>query len=1093
MQAKQIAPRNENWFESDYRVAEKEFSSMQSKDFEIAQLLEIDGESLAETTPGATRVKETHVVKIETPAYKTRSQRKLLLANGMKVLIYSDTALPMSAAGLANRDGSWQNPKDALGLAHFNEHMVFMGTKKYPKPSAFDSFLEENGAQASNAATTSQITQYAFSVGHDSFSEALDMFTDMFVSPLFTDKGLKKEINAVNQEYEMHKDDDMWRQMFVQKATANPKHPYHQFSIGTLKSLGKVDHKKIKSFYEKRYSSNLMSACVYTKLPLDKAEELVVEKFGRIPNRKLTTPEVNEPILNPAMKRKAVWQKSKTTQYSVMLQWELPKHLSQVIKSNSMQRPDRIVSYVLNHLGENSLFTKLQKEGLAHSVGAAQGDKGFTASLFNIQVSLTPKGFKEWPHVVDLVFQAITKLKKHGVPKSVFDTLRSTDLTGWKWQWRTDDVFNSAMTHAANVANEHTDFASYPYVDSILEEWNPTQVSSLLEVLHPKDMVLYGLAPEYPEGLDKVKEETESHYHTQWKTQDIPFYAAKWANAKEAKFLEIPGKNPYLAKELKATSDLMETPPVYPVMPHPTQLIQSDHESVHHWQDTVFGDPYVTGTITMKTDKAIEKKGGVGMIVASILMSACLNHAIIPKMNEFSEAGYIYSVGLADGTNLALTFKGTNPNVKHYTALVKQLAGYLKELQQGKLSNFVDEQTFQMLKTSTVHTLENALKSSPSSTVFMELGHMIKQLSYPVTEQIKAAKALTFEQVAAVAPQLFHRTFFEGFFAGQITPDDAKAAWKPAMDLLFTGTGSKALPKSQIQRATMRKLPQQPMYKHKQGSQAGNAAVLMIDAGGLDCKGREALAILYSAIPNQFYAELRSKQQTGYLVQASSQVMVSHHNVINFVVQSSKYKPGDLLHRYGKFLDDTLLDLNSGKSKTLSEKRFNMIKSARLAKYLTPNLNVGSMVGLMTTLLDNYDADFETLTKKKAATEEVNYDDVLEVAKQVHGKHNRRQIAVVYTKDGDELDQLPKQFAKFDGSKGKFITRKPFQCNYLSSKSLQSPAKDVIKTKHAGKGSAVETGKATEAGDMVGPASTMSGAAAPAGIKEASADSEAMN
>merc|ERR1711959_212488 len=122
----------------------------------------------------------------------------------MKVWIVSDPELPQSAAGLANQVGSWQNPDDALGLAHFNEHMVFMGTKRYPEPSSFDTFLTANGAQSSNAATGSAVTQYAFSVAHNAFPEALDRFADMFTEPLMTNSGLHKEINAVNQEYEMH-------------------------------------------------------------------------------------------------------------------------------------------------------------------------------------------------------------------------------------------------------------------------------------------------------------------------------------------------------------------------------------------------------------------------------------------------------------------------------------------------------------------------------------------------------------------------------------------------------------------------------------------------------------------------------------------------------------------------------------------------------------------------------------------------------------------------------------------------------------------------------------------------------------------------
>merc|ERR1719316_2158219 len=108
-----------------------------------------------------------------------------------------------------------------------------------------------------------------------------------------------------------------------------------------------------------------------------------------------------------------------------------------------------------------------------------------------------------------------------------------------------------------------------------------------------------------------------------------------------------------------------------------------------------------------------------------------------------------------------------------------------------------------------------------------------------------------------------------------------------------------------------------------------------------------------------FYNELRSKQQTGYLVEADSTVYVSHHDMLLFLVQSSKYKPGDLIGRYEKFIESTLADLTSGHSKLLTKKKFDMIKKSRMAKFKTPNQNIGSVTSLLRTLLENYDGDWE--------------------------------------------------------------------------------------------------------------------------------------
>ena len=71
---------------------------------------------------------------ILTPSLKEQTITKLRLANGMGVFIKSDPGLETSAMAVGVEVGSWQDPDEALGMAHFVEHMMFMGTKQHPKP-----------------------------------------------------------------------------------------------------------------------------------------------------------------------------------------------------------------------------------------------------------------------------------------------------------------------------------------------------------------------------------------------------------------------------------------------------------------------------------------------------------------------------------------------------------------------------------------------------------------------------------------------------------------------------------------------------------------------------------------------------------------------------------------------------------------------------------------------------------------------------------------------------------------------------------------------------------------------------------------------
>lgn len=70
-----------------------------------------------------------------------RDYRGLKLSNGLKVLLVSDPVTDKSAAALTVDVGHMSDPNDIPGLAHFCEHMLFLGTDKYPNENAYSTFL----------------------------------------------------------------------------------------------------------------------------------------------------------------------------------------------------------------------------------------------------------------------------------------------------------------------------------------------------------------------------------------------------------------------------------------------------------------------------------------------------------------------------------------------------------------------------------------------------------------------------------------------------------------------------------------------------------------------------------------------------------------------------------------------------------------------------------------------------------------------------------------------------------------------------------------------------------------------------------------
>ena len=111
--------------------------------------------------------------------------RTLVLDNGLKVYLLSDPNFNVSAASISVEVGSFQDPEDREGLAHFLEHMLFLGTEKYPDVDEYSSYLKNNGG-FSNAYTARDLTNYQFQVLPDAFDGALDRFAQFFICLLYT-------------------------------------------------------------------------------------------------------------------------------------------------------------------------------------------------------------------------------------------------------------------------------------------------------------------------------------------------------------------------------------------------------------------------------------------------------------------------------------------------------------------------------------------------------------------------------------------------------------------------------------------------------------------------------------------------------------------------------------------------------------------------------------------------------------------------------------------------------------------------------------------------------------------------------------------
>ena len=121
--------------------------------------------------------------------------------SGMKVLLIQNEFSLFNGVSMSIDGGVNKEPPNIYGLAHFTEHMMFLGSKKHPKPSTFVDFVTTNEGRF-NGFTEFEKTAFFYKINKNNFEESFDIFSSVFISPNFDEKYIQKEVNSVNSEYE---------------------------------------------------------------------------------------------------------------------------------------------------------------------------------------------------------------------------------------------------------------------------------------------------------------------------------------------------------------------------------------------------------------------------------------------------------------------------------------------------------------------------------------------------------------------------------------------------------------------------------------------------------------------------------------------------------------------------------------------------------------------------------------------------------------------------------------------------------------------------------------------------------------------------
>src|SRR5690606_8043870 len=116
------------------------------------------------------------------------------------------------------------------GFAHFFEHMMFRGTRRYPA-DVYQRILTEIGADA-NAYTTDDHTAYHVSVAAEDLATVVELESDRFQHLEYAEADFQTEAGAVYGEYRKSRTDPLFTLYEALLAEAFHRHTYGHTPMG---------------------------------------------------------------------------------------------------------------------------------------------------------------------------------------------------------------------------------------------------------------------------------------------------------------------------------------------------------------------------------------------------------------------------------------------------------------------------------------------------------------------------------------------------------------------------------------------------------------------------------------------------------------------------------------------------------------------------------------------------------------------------------------------------------------------------------------------------------------------------------------------
>ncbi|XP_078353430.1 nardilysin-like [Oculina patagonica] len=659
----------------------------------------------------------------------------------------------LSAAALCIGAGSFSDPDNIPGLAHFLEHMVFMGSEKYPDENAFDAFIKKHGG-SDNASTDCERTSFVFDVRRKYFRETLDRFAQFFISPLLKEDSVDREIQAVESEFRMSYQSDSVRKMQLLALLTEKGHPFGKFLWGNEETLQKIPkdkcidvNKSLRDFQKRMYSAQYMTLAVISRESLDNLEKMVRESFSKIPNNSQPKPHFQQYTtpFDESKFHKMYKVVPVKDVHQLEITWVLPPQ-----QQYYRIKPMHYISWLMGHEGPGSILSLLIKKSWAASLLCGNGESGqeynTSFALFPCLISLTDEGMDHISEILTIVFQYLELLRQKGPQERIYKELQTIENNDFRFREQCEpyDYVEDLVENMQLYLEE-----DYLTGDQLMWEFNEEVIQNVQNSLTPEKANILLLSKRFQDECNDY----EPWFQTPYNCSDIdPQWLEKWKNLELNPELHFPEENKFIATDF----DIKD--PDRTVCEFPELIHDGNLGKVWHSKDTKFKTPRARFYFHLMSP--LVNASPESMVLSDLFLSVLeYNLKEIAYAADVAQLGYSMNVS---ETGIVLKLEGFNHKL-----------GLLFETVVDHMANFtVSTQTFEMVKRKLMRSYRNTI-IKPQKLVRSVRLSILQHIKWTTVDKRNVIPDATVEALQHFASCFKSKLFVESLIQGNVTSQEA--------------------------------------------------------------------------------------------------------------------------------------------------------------------------------------------------------------------------------------------------------------------------------------------------------------------------------